>query len=64
MLKNRRIIKVRLSFTDGEERVYEVLHVQEVYDGMTHYLAMARKKDGGIGYIPMDAIENYEILAD
>lgn len=66
MLNNMRIIRVRITFKDGEERVYEVLHVQEIYDEVreTNFLAMARKKDGGIGYVPMDAIENYEILTD
>ena len=56
-------IKVRINLKDGGNNIYEVLGIYENFkhEGK-YYLAMQRIKDAGWKMIPMDIIEEYEII--
>ena len=58
-------IKVRINLKDGGNNIYEVLSIYENFEHEgKYYLAMQRIKDAGWRMIPMDIIEEYEIIKD
>lgn len=57
-----KIIEVKITYPNDDEKVYMVSEVFEERTVQGHFLVMGRLPDGKLGYIPMEVIENYEIL--
>lgn len=56
------IIKVEITYPDGDKKIYEVISVFEHTDDSGEYLVMGRKSDGDLGYIPKEIIKSWRIL--
>lgn len=56
------IMKVKLTFPDESEKIYDVGAAFEIRTESETFLAMRRLSDGDFGFIPIETIKSWEIV--